>query len=248
MKQIIFIITGSWFLISSIGCEPDPPIKTEISTMDITINHFFGSNDFRLDEAYTLPSNEQVKFSRYSYLLSDFYLIDENDFRIALNDQYLYADIRSSKKNLTLTDIPKGPYTGIGFSIGLDSITNHGNPNQYNSDHPLSPINNSLHWSWQGGYIFAAIEGKTLANNESFIFHLAGAQNKVDFELPYNFSKGDDAIHAILNYNIEEVFQNPELYTIEIDGSSTHSVEDSVTLKLFNNMKDMFSVSSIESL
>ena len=155
MKQIIFIITGSWFLISSIGCEPDPPIKTEVSTMDITINHFFGSNDFRLDEEYTLPSNEQVKFSRYSYLLSDFYLIDENDFRIALNDQYLYADIRSSKKNLTLTDIPKGPYTGIGFSIGLDSIINHGNPNQYNSDHPLSPINNSLHWSWKGGYIFA---------------------------------------------------------------------------------------------
>jgi len=248
MKQIFFIILGVWFLTSTMGCKPDPPIKTEISTMDFTINHLYGSTDFKLDEEYMLPSSEQVKFSRYSYLLSDFYLIDESGFKIALDGQYLYADVRSSNTHMTLTNIPKGIYSGIGFSIGLDSNTNHGNPNQYESDHPLSPINNSLHWSWQGGYIFTAIEGKTIANNESFIFHLAGAMNKVDFELPYDFSKGDDALHAILDYNIEEVFKNPELYNIETDGSSTHKVTDSVTLKLFNNMKDVFTISSVEIL
>ena len=248
MKQIIFIIIGSWFLLSVMGCKPDPPIKNEVSTMDITINHVFDASDFELNQEYTLPSDEPVKFSRFAYLLSNFYLIDENEFRIALDKQYLYVDIKSSNSDFKLISIPKGTYKGIGFSIGLDSITNHGNPNQYNSDHPLSPINNSLHWSWQGGYIFTAIEGKTIANNESFIFHLAGTQNKVDFELPYNFSKEDDAIHAVLNCNIKEVFQSPEVYTIEIDGSSTHNVEDPVTLKLINNMKDVFSVSSIGSL
>ncbi len=248
MKKIIFIIIGIWFLISVMGCKPDPPIKNEVSTMDIIINHLFDTSDFELNQEYTLPSDEPVKFSRFAYLLSNFYLIDENEFRIALDKQYLYIDMKYSNSDFKLINIPKGTYKGIGFSIGLDSIINHGNPNQYTLDHPLSPINNSLHWSWQGGYIFTAIEGKTIHNNESFIFHLAGTQNKVDFELPYNFSKEDDAIHAILNYNIKEVFQSPEVYTIEIDGLSTHNVEDPVTLKLINNMKDVFSVSSIESL
>ena len=44
------------------------------------------------------------------------------------------------------------------------------------------------------------------------------------------------------------MFQSPEVYTIEIDGPSTHNVEDPVTLKLINNMKDVFSVSSVGSL
>ncbi len=174
MKQIIFILTTCWFIISTMGCKPDPPVKNEVSTMDITIKHVFDASDFELNQEYTLPSDESVKFSRFAYLLSNFYLIDENESRIALDNQYLYVDIRSSNTNFKLTNIPKGTYKGIGFSIGLDSNTNHGNPNQYASDHPLSPINNSLHWSWQGGYIFTAMEGKTTADNESFIFPSCG--------------------------------------------------------------------------
>lgn len=248
MKQIIFILTTCWFIISTMGCKPDPPVKNEVSTMDITIKHVFDASDFELNQAYTLPSDESVKFSRFAYLLSNFYLIDENESRIALDNQYFYVDIRSSNTNFKLTNIPKGTYKGIGFSIGLDSTTNHGNPNQYASDHPLSPINNSLHWNWQGGYIFTAMEGKTTADNESFIFHLAGAMNKIDIELPYEFTKGDDALHALLSYDIEEVFINPNNYSIEIDGRSTHKVTDSVTQKLFSNMNDVFSLSSIENL
>ena len=133
MKQIIFIIIGSWFLLSVMGCKPDPPIKNEVSTMDITINHVFDASDFELNQEYTLPSDEPVKFSRFAYLLSNFYLIDENEFRIALDKQYLYVDIKSSNSDFKLISIPKGTYKGIGFSIGLDSITNHGNPNQYTS-------------------------------------------------------------------------------------------------------------------
>ena len=96
--------------------------------MDVSINYMFEASNFELNKEYTLPSKEEVRFSRISYLLSNFYLIDENNFKITLNDQYLHADIGTSKTQLTLTNIPKRVYTGIGFSIGLDSHTNHGNP------------------------------------------------------------------------------------------------------------------------
>lgn len=248
MKQTIFIITSIWFLSATTGCTTETPAKNEVSTMDVSINYMFDASNFELNKEYNLPSKEGVRFSRISYLLSNFYLIDENNFKITLNDQYLHADIGTSKTQLTLTNIPKGVYTGIGFSIGLDSNTNHGNPNIYATNHPLSPINNSLHWSWKGGYIFTAIEGKTLADNESFIFHLAGTMNRVDIELAHPFTKGDDALHAELIYDVKELFENPEVYNIKTDGSSTHNVSDTVTLKLFENMNDVFTISNIGNL
>ena len=45
------------------------------------------------------------------------------------------------------------------FYIGLDESTNKFHPDKYGPKHPLNPALNILHWSWQGGYIFLALEG-----------------------------------------------------------------------------------------
>jgi hypothetical protein len=230
------------------GCKPDDgtiePDPVETQEITVTINHKAGDQDFNFDSEITLPSDEVVTFRRLAYILSDFHLIKNDDTKEFLVDQYAFVDERLGT-SFTLKDVPMGDYKAIGFSIGLDSTTNHGNPNFYSTDHPLSPINNSLHWDWSNGYIFTAIEGKTKADNESFLFHLAGYKNKTDFELPINFTKSFKSLNADLDYNILEVFENPEIYTISIDGKSTHTISSPVTIKLFNNLKDVFSINSI---
>ena len=225
----------------------DPIVEVNSASIDFSVNHRVGTQIFTAGTAYSVGDNNQASFSRFAYLLGSFYLIAEDGSKVTIDSQYAHIEAHSGKTTFSLVDIPYGTYKSMGFSIGLDSAINHGNPNQYNTDHPLSSINNSLHWGWVGGYIFTAIEGKDVDADESIIFHLAGSNNKVDFELPTNFTHGAAGSSVALGYDIAEVFINPNSYSFTLDGRSTHSVSDPVTTKLIENMADVFTLTSAAS-
>jgi len=220
------------------------PVVVEDSTSNLTINidHMIGADAMKYNENIVLPSMEDVQISRLSYILGDFYLLSKDGSKVELDDQYALIEAHKGNVSFTLTDIPFGNYTSIGFSIGLDSATNHGNPSQYETTHPLSPINNSLHWSWTGGYIFTALEGKLVDNDETFIFHLAGAQNRIDFELETDITTSTTSTNneATVTYDVREIFEGPNVYNISTDGASSHSTTSPVTVKLISNMADVF--------
>ena len=245
MRSIILsLFTVSVLGLTFTACqELEDPKPDEIQEITMHISHLFETDSLVFtDQEYTLESGEVVKFNRLSYLLSNFYLQKADGSKHQLADYYMLINAHSQETRFTLKEIPMGGYTAIGFSIGLDSAINHGNPNQYDSDHPLSPINNSLHWNWQGGYIFTALEGKIPADAESFAFHLAGSQNKLDFHLPINFTKEEAGLVAQLSYDVSEVFKNPFPYSLENNGTSAHSATDFVTLSLIGNMADVLRV------
>lgn len=247
MKKLIYAMLGL-MVIGFTSCKNDEEIiepkevLPTVSSLNINIDHTMGAEAMKYNESVVLPSMENVQISRLSYILGNFYLVDANDNKVELENQYALIEAHKGATSLTLNEVPFGEYKSIGFSIGLDSSTNHGNPNQYPADHPLAPINNSLHWSWTGGYIFTALEGKTLNDNESFVFHLAGAQNRLDFEMdgPFTTSERDATKQATLTYDINEIFQNPAVFNIAKDGTSSHSTTSPVAIKLIGNMSDVF--------
>ncbi|MBR9861408.1 hypothetical protein GYB22_11820 [bacterium] len=250
MKKLFYILTLSAFVFTA--CEekpPEPPVVNdgeEVQEMTVTMSHTFDGADIELTSGeYVLPGNHIVNITRVSYILSNFYLVKSNDEKVMLEDQYALLQPRNGDISFTLKDVPKGDYKAVGFSLGLDSAINHGDPNQYPVDHPLSSVNNSLHWSWVGGYIFIALEGKDVNSSESFVFHIAGSQNMIDYELPISFTKGNKAMNADFELMYEEIFSNPQTFDIGVDGMSTHSTTDPVTLKLVGNMGDMFKVNSV---
>ena len=250
MKKTFYIMLGL-LAIGFTSCTEDdvvdPIVEVSSASIDFTVNHTIGNQEFTAGTAYSVGVNENATFSRYAYLLGSFYLMAEDGSKVIIDSQYAHIEAHSGKTTFSLVDIPYGTYKSIGFSIGLDSAVNHGNPNQYDSDHPLSAINNSLHWGWVGGYIFTALEGKDVDADESIIFHLAGSNNKVDFELPTNFTHGAAGSSVALGYDIAEVFINPNSYSFTLDGRSTHSVSDPVTTKLIENMADVFTLTSAAS-
>ncbi|MFT6004979.1 MAG: hypothetical protein ACJAR8_001260 [Bacteroidia bacterium] len=250
MKKTFYIMLGL-LAIGFTSCTEDdvvdPIVEVNSASIDFSVNHTVGTQIFTAGTAYSVGDNNQASFSRFAYLLGSFYLIAEDGSKVTIDSQYAHIEAHSGKTTFSLVDIPYGTYKSMGFSIGLDSAINHGNPNQYNTDHPLSSINNSLHWGWVGGYIFTAIEGKDVDADESIIFHLAGSNNKVDFELPTNFTHGAAGSSVALGYDIAEVFINPNSYSFTLDGRSTHSVSDPVTTKLIENMADVFTLTSAAS-
>jgi hypothetical protein len=250
MKKTFYIMLGL-LAIGFTSCTEDdvvdPIVEVNSASIDFSVNHRVGTQIFTAGTAYSVGDNNQASFSRFAYLLGSFYLIAEDGSKVTIDSQYAHIEAHSGKTTFSLLDIPYGTYKSMGFSIGLDSAINHGNPNQYNTDHPLSSINNSLHWGWVGGYIFTAIEGKDVDADESIIFHLAGSNNKVDFELPTNFTHGAAGSSVALGYDIAEVFINPNSYSFTLDGRSTHSVSDPVTTKIIENMADVFTLTSAAS-
>ena len=70
---------------------------------------------------------------------------------------------------------------------------NHADPAHYPGDHALNPLVNHLHWGWQGGYVFLALEGRytrSTSRLSGYVYHMANDQNLMtvtqhkDFELP----------------------------------------------------------------
>lgn len=247
MKELTLILGLAAMVFSGCNEQVDPE-AIEHKTMMVNINHTFDDEELIfLSEDYTLESGDIVNFKRLSYLLSKFYLVKADDTRVELVDQYAFLSPASDVRNFELIDIPMGEYKAFGFSVGLDSAVDHGDPNQYPTSHPLSPIRNSLHWDWTAGYIFTAIEGQIAEKSENFVFHLAGNNNILDFEFPINITKEKASLEATLTYNVAEIFRTPETYSLVADGMSTHTVENPITTKLINNMHDIFSFNTITS-
>ncbi len=242
----------TFLILAFSGCTetvetPTPDPQEEVQEISFTVKNSVNGEELDLlNTTYTLPSNEEITISRLAYILADFILVKDDDSELVLEDQYVLINPKFSASAFVLKNVPKGNYKALKFSLGLDSDINHGDPSKYDVEHPLSPVNNSLHWSWTGGYIFAAIEGKLKSNDASFIFHLAGSQNKQNYEMNVPFEKKDNALNASLEMNFDEIFKNPEVFSLANDGMGTHSTTDAVTQKLFGNMSDIFTLTEIK--
>lgn len=245
IKIVILLLAFAAATFTGCGPDPDPIEPQEVQNINFDVSILAnGKNVTWVDSAYTLPSNEDVTLSRLAFILSDFVLIKSDGGEVVLDSQYVLVNPKFDEPKFTLNNVPQGDYTSIKFNLGLDSSVNYGNPNQYEIDHPLSPSRNALHWNWTGGYIFMSIEGRLAdTTNKGFVFHLAGSSNLTSYTLPFSTSKGIEAKTAELSLNVDEIFQNPEVYSLANDGMSTHSVSDPVSQKLFGNMTDIFSIS-----
>ncbi|MEQ2008997.1 MAG: MbnP family protein [Limisphaerales bacterium] len=73
---------------------------------------------------------------------------------------FAFINTREGRTNFVLRGLPAGDYDRLRFNIGVPSEENHASPAQWDAAHPLNPQVNGLHWNWQGGYVFLALEGK----------------------------------------------------------------------------------------
>jgi hypothetical protein len=195
-------------------------------------------------------AGNDLKPTLVDYLIANIYLIDENNQRVDIDSTWGY--VSQTRRRLSF-DIDaeqlSGNYSAIGFDIGLDSTTNHGNPFNFPPDHALDPMF-GMHWSWASGYIFLKLEGRYTqqnGDNSAFAFHIAGLENRSSYELPLSLNMDSDSAVIHLQSDIYEMFVNPISYNLEEDGAFSHSTNDGGSVeKLLQNMTDFITVQNIE--
>ncbi len=121
-------------------------------------------------------SGQSLRITRLAAIVSGVALGRADGSVVRLDGQYGFIDAAAGRLSLALREVPEGDYAGIEFQLGVPPAANHASPEAWPAGHPLNPLVNGLHWNWQGGYVFLALEGRWRAaagDERGFSYHLA---------------------------------------------------------------------------
>lgn len=222
--------------------------KAEKGGLRIEIEHRYDGKRLALD-SLSYRAGEVFSVTRLSYLLSGFSLSTPDGEWVSLPDQYALIDLEKRMTSIHLTGVPDGEYQAIAFSIGVPESVNHADPTQYPADHPLNTHLNNLHWTWQDGYIFMALEGRYRKQGKElsgYVYHYANDWNRKRIELPVSLqlkSTTTSTSQIGLSFDLQSLFHGAQRISFGTTGDSTHSKQGDEIAKALNvNMATAFAV------
>jgi cytochrome c peroxidase len=200
---------------------------------------------------YQTSAGETFSITRVSYLVSDFELQRDDGSWLALSNSVGWLDYEQNRDSVRLENIPPGGYRTIRFLVGLNPNWNHADVAKFPPGHPLNPNLNGLHWSWQGGYIFLALEGlwrNAGGELDGWAYHLTRDTNAACITLATPLEITNET-RLELDFDLAAVLNAPRPLSFAKDGSSTHSRDgDPITAALVRNLPGAFRVYGITGL
>ncbi len=178
-------------------------------------------------------AGQTLQVTRLAALFSNVSLWRADGSVMRLDGQYGFIDAASGRLTWTLRGVPDGDFTGLEFQVGVAPGANHSDPGAWPAGHALNPLVNALHWGWQGGYVFLALEGHwreaTIANAapagpealRGFSHHLATDERimRVGFRADFRVA---GATTVKLALDLARVLA-PQRFATDDGSESTHS-------------------------
>lgn len=218
--------------------------QTKVS-FPIHFQHFVGKDTLRLDTVqYQNEFHQSYNITNFKYYIGNIWLKKSDGTSFVSHEYFLIQADEEETQNIILKDVPIGKYTSIEFIIGVDSLHNCSGA----QSGALDPVN-AMFWTWNTGYIFLKLEGKSPASTSPggfFEYHIGGfksphnAIRKVVLDLPQDYTlstKNESSLQ--LGVDAAEILKNPT----NIDFSTLSAVTDLLNATLIaNNYVDMFRV------
>jgi len=221
---IIFVLMFCSMIASAAGAQSRNP------RLRIEFEHTFGGTPLRFEDVSLRTSGgNTISVTRLSYLVSNVRLLRAGQPPTAI-DAIGFIDAPEGRNGFELGSVSPGTYSGIEFDIGLNPERNHSDPSSYAADHPLNPVLNGLHWSWQGGYVFLAIEGRYVLPADQlggYSYHIATDRHLMHVTVPSEIVVQGDC-RVTMRFDVAAIFDRPNQIVIRRAGGadSTHSGED----------------------
>lgn len=221
------------------------------ANLEVTIEPVFNGEPIRLDSLrYENAAGETQSFTRLSYLLSGFAVERGDGTWVEFPGTNAWLDAGKKRNSVLLENAPDGNYRSLRFHIGLDEKDNAADVSQIPAGNPLNPNVNGLHWSWQGGYIFMAVEGHFRTGNtepKGYAHHLARDPNRTRISLTAPLDLRRDA-GVLIHFDLATLFNAPRPLSLDKDGAATHSRDgDPIAAALVANLPGAFRVNRIAS-
>ena len=234
-------------------------VGASAATLELRLAPTFNSRPLAFDTlSFTNAAGQTLSVTRLDLLLSDFALRRPDGSWLAQSNWQAYLGLRDGRTACHVANLPEGRYDRVRFRVGLRPDLNHADPAQFPSNHPLNPNVNRLHWSWQGGYVFLALEGRWADGalgvppvrgaryaEGGYSYHLATDRQLMTVELPLALELTADS-QLDLALSVDGIFAAPNQIVLSEATASTHSrTNDTLAIQLRQNIQTAFAVTRI---
>ncbi len=187
-----------------------------------------------------------IQIERLDFLLSDLALKRADQTWLESADWSAFLSLEKNRTQAEADQTPREKFTAIRFKVGVPPQVNAADPAQWPAGHALNPAVNGLHWGWQGGFVFLALEGRwtdQAGQSQGFSYHLGNDTNLATVELPVEF-QGGGPLTVQIRLAAEQLLEG---ISFQEDGNSTHSrAGDSLADKLRRNVERAFQVKAVK--
>lgn len=240
MKKIIILTIG--LTTTLVSCKKE---KEEVVTgpgkVNMSTRFVVDGASYNQDSIYTDDFGNDFKISLANFYLSGFKLSNSSG-SVSTSTQYLL--VKPETSTYSLGNLKEANYSDITFDVGVDSVTNHTDPNTYSISSPLYPQTPSMHWTWASGYIFYKLEGTVDTDGDgtfesTFLFHIGtdGMLRNISYALNQEIV-GDKTNTISMKIDLAQFLDNIDL---SID-NSTHTMNNMpLALRVVNNSTSAFS-------
>ncbi len=171
MKKTLLLV----FIISILGLDV-------VAQNNVVINfqHTLGTELFEFEKGAQNNMGDDFEVTRLQYYISEITIVHDNGIETPMTDVHILVDadkineVDLGNHNISTVEM-------IKFHVGVGPDFNHLDPASYAADHPLAPQSPSMHWGWDPGYRFVAIEGFGGSNYDQ-LFQLHGLGDGNYFE------------------------------------------------------------------
>ncbi len=168
-------------MVGMLGCnktEDSPTCTEELGTVDFSFHHMVGTDTFAFNTDYTDDFGNKYQFFRADWYLRVPGFLDQDNAPQILSDSY-YLKIDPSVSTVNYGEYAPMTLYNLQWALGVDSVTNHMDPNIHELGSALGNQSPSMHWGWSSGYIFCALDGRvdingngTYDSGELFSMHI----------------------------------------------------------------------------
>lgn len=222
------------FLLAAFTCQA----SFGQTNINLNIEHLVNEQAFTNGIEFNTNDNYTAKINRLEYYISGIQIEHDGGQIIDASDVYILVDPSdNSSTSYSIGQFDVNSVEKINFLVGVvDSLTNHSDPTSYPADHALAPQNPSMHWGWESGYRFAAIEGTAgIGLINIFEIHTVGDKLK----RPISLTTGNVSANNnnTININVKAdyfgLFNN-----IDVEFGLTVHGDTDEAITLMNNFRD----------
>ncbi|MCB9189883.1 MAG: hypothetical protein H6599_11460 [Flavobacteriales bacterium] len=179
------------------SCEYES--EPEDADINLKFYHMLGTSTFAFNQDFTDDFGNMCTFTRAQMYISNPVYVDDSGDTLAAPAEYILISPDETTYSIGTLAANTHVHT-MSLLIGVDTAANNDDPAGYPSGHALAYQTPAMHWNWNSGYIFIAIEGHvdTSGNGiydagEDFVMHVgmnSMARNVQDLIVEFNAVEG----------------------------------------------------------
>lgn len=231
-------------------------------TIRIEFENYIGDQRLQLNTGtYTNAAGESFGVTLLNYYISNIQLSrpDGSLYVVPRDSSYFLIKAENPDQRITLQGIPAGTYTGISFTLGIDSVKCTAPVAERTGSLDPAGAAAGMYWGWNSGYIFVKMEGPAAvatSGDKKFRYHIGGfggyqsptlnniKQVRIDFPAGQQLQVQDKTTQLFLKADASKVMNGTTTVSI---AAKTTVMFAPYSVNIANNYATMFSFERIIS-